>query len=604
MKRKIVLMLCAAALVLTATPAAAGPPPELTTLEPGGFRSIEQDLTINVVFVGFGGYAIDETAFEDALPAEYRVVHRYPWYYGSTEFLGNDFAFDYNLIFADGAFEDDFFAWLGAQGYEDAPTAYQGYYNAQVNNVLDVTAPVRYIDGPSVENWLETNGASMMGDYTVFLVNWWDRPDFQFHVYTKFGEPDPDTGVDFGQQYHSRKLIAWGGSTGRTWFYDFSAGPEYNSGNYLIDNPPGYIIPPIWEYGSFRALSELTGDMAGITRYVAINLLFTPSPLYKPLLSPPDLPASIDLDINLFEADPDNPGAIDLAHIEAQYDAFQPYKDYTVDFEYNPLRSRHDQVFDCFAADADSCYGQRLFNIAFGDLFLYVTDHLVKYLDGDADYEIPLFLYNTTPQKLGAQLGLLGFADDDWATGTQTYVFEFGNWYYRGLGFGFSNTAVHEAGHHIGLSHPHDGYDYEGNFQYGGSGPFYYVWVGDESDTIMHYLDLSWGFGVFNQDSQYRWETAGYINTANAILADIYANPRAGRVSTLLTSADIHAADALVAYQAMDYLTAVQEAQAAYGDVLAAADEIHVPVEPQSWQSDYKGRGMQFHVDPIRYPFE
>jgi len=296
---------------------------------------------------------------------------------------------------------------------------------------------------------------------------------------------------------------------------------------------------------------------------------------------------------------------IDPSHIEAMYDAFQPYKDFSVDLDDYALKTRHDQVFDCWAAsgwDGFSCYGQRLFNINAADLFLYASDHILQYLDGDADYELPLFLYNTTPEKLGDNLGLLGYAEDDWSTGTQTYIFEFGNWWYRTLGYGFSDTAVHEAGHHVGLSHPHDGYDHEEGFQYGPDSDYHYVWIGDENDSVMGYMGLSPGFGIFNQDAMYRYETAGYINEANAILADIYASPRAGKVSDLLTSADGHAAAALVAYGTMDYLTAVQHAQMAYGDVLAAAEAIKVPVEPESWQSDVKGRGVQFHVDPIRYP--
>ena len=47
-------------------------PPTLSTLEPGGFRTIEQDLTINVVFVGYeqgGGYQeINEGNFLGASP--------------------------------------------------------------------------------------------------------------------------------------------------------------------------------------------------------------------------------------------------------------------------------------------------------------------------------------------------------------------------------------------------------------------------------------------------------------------------------------------------------------------------------------------------------
>lgn len=612
MKRKIFTLLIVAVLfpiilgegVLAAPPQ---PPPTLTTLEPGGFQSIEQNLDINVVFIGFGGYTVDTSAFETALPQTYQVINRYPSFYGNREFLGNNFTFNYNLLFPDEDFEDSFFGWLGDQGFEDDSTSFQDLYNAEDNNMLDVIAPVRYIDGPSVESWLEANGTSLMGDYTVFFINWYGRGDFQYHVYTKTDQPDPDTGFNFGTELDSHKMIAWGGSYDRSWFYDFSAGPEGWSNNWAIDEAPGYTIPPIWEYGNpnaYRPFDDLTGDMAKITRYIAINLLFTPSPLYKPLLSPPNLPSRIDLDVNMFEAEPGFSGLdmIDPDHIEEQFSLFQPYKTYTVDLDDYQLKARHDAVFDCWAADEGSCYGNRLFNIAFADLYLYANDNLLRYLDGDTEYEIPIFAYNTTPEKIGVNGGLLGYADDDWSTGTQSYVFEFGNSVYRSFGYGFSVTTVHEVGHHIGLSHPFDGYDYEQDFEYGPGGDFYFVWSGDESDTVMSYMSLSWGFGIFNQDSMYRYETAGYINQANSILANIYTHPRVGMVSALILSADSHALTALESYQDMNYLSAVEHAQLAYADILTAADELNIPVKPQSWQSDYKALGKKFHVDPIRYP--
>jgi hypothetical protein len=89
--------------------------------------------------------------FEAALPQTYRVLHRDPWYYGSTQFLGNDFTFDYTFTFTDQAFEDNFFGWLGGQGEPGDLIAFQEWYNDEEYNVLDVTEPVRYIDGPSIE---------------------------------------------------------------------------------------------------------------------------------------------------------------------------------------------------------------------------------------------------------------------------------------------------------------------------------------------------------------------------------------------------------------------------------------------------------------------
>lgn len=591
---------------LFAQAAPSTPPPTLTTLQPGGFRTLQQNLEINVVLVGFD--PVDTAAFESQLPQTYRTILRYPAFYGIQQFLGNDFTFDYNFVDASSTFENAFFTWLGGQGTVGSRTVFQEDYNNQQFNVLDVGNNVRYIDAPSVEQYLLTQGNSMLGDYTVFFINWYSRPDFQFHLYTKTDAVDPDTGYNFGLNRQSRKIVAWGGTHGRAWFYDFSAGPEAWANNYVIDPPGvGYTIPPIWEYGNpnaYRPFNDLVGDMARLTRFVGINLLFTPSPLYKPLLSPPQLPETVNIDLNLLNGDPSSSALdwIDPAYVAAQYSALQPYKSYSADVSDSALTSKHNQVFNCFAAGLNSCYGKRLFNISFGDLFLYAEDHLFQYLDGGADYEIPIFVYNVPDAKLGVNFGLLGFADDNWRDGTQSFIFEFSTPTYRALGYGMSTTAVHEAGHHVGFSHPHDGYDYELNLDYGPDGDLQFAWSGDESDTVMSYTDLSQGFGKFNQDSMYRYETAGYLNEANAILADIYANPNAGAASSFLVSADQSAALALAAYDAMDYLSAVTSAKAAYDQVLLAAALLKVPVEPQAWQADYKARGQNLFVDPIRYP--
>ena len=45
-------------------------------------------------------------------------------------------------------------------------------------------------------------------------------------------------------------------------------------------------MPPIWEYSiyGYRSPTLLGHDMGLLTRFVAINLLFTTSPLYDPML--------------------------------------------------------------------------------------------------------------------------------------------------------------------------------------------------------------------------------------------------------------------------------------------------------------------------------
>jgi hypothetical protein len=102
-----------------------------------------------------------------------------------------------------------------------------------------------HIDAPTVERWLADHPPAGVDtrQNTIFFVNWYGRPDFKFHVYTKTGEPEPDTGFNFGVETESRKLIAWGGTTPgdeenglgrlrRVWFYDLSAGPESWTDNW------------------------------------------------------------------------------------------------------------------------------------------------------------------------------------------------------------------------------------------------------------------------------------------------------------------------------------------------------------------------------------
>lgn len=614
-------MILAMVLPVTAVFAANPSPPTLTTLEPGGFRAIEQDLTINVVFVGYepggGAMDIDETAFLDELPSMYRTVNRYPSFYFGNQFLGLDFNYNYNLVFADSTFEDNFFGYLGSIADSMPLTLYQELYNTQAASSLDVTDN-HWIDAPSVEQWLADNAETMLGvdtqQYTIFFVNWYGRSDFKFHVYTKTDEPDPDTGFNFGEELHSRKVIAWGGTTPddeesglgslhRIWFYDLSAGPEGWTDNWNVDDDFGYRMPPVWEYGNlsgYRPFDDLSGDLGKVARYVAIDLLFTTSPLYKPAISPPKLPTDIQLDINVFQIDPNADGRdyFDLDLLTGELAELQPFNNFTAELNSHPFKSSFAKMYLCFYNDV-SCYGNRLFGIAFADPFLYFSDHLIQFLEGDGDHEIPLIAYNTTDELFTC---CLGYADDDWATGTQSYVYGFDAPFIRDSGYGFTTTFIHEVGHHLGMSHPHDGYDYEADVDFGPDGDFYFAWSGDESNSMMSYIDLNWDFSQFDRDNMNRYMTSVYLNQANTILAQIYASPRAGLAASLLASADSSASSALSAYDAMDYAGAALNAKMAYEKVLQAAALIGVQVEPQSWQADYKAKGTSDKfVDSIDY---
>lgn len=633
MKIKALSVLSVFLLLALAMPAASvsadkAAPPNLAVLQPGGFQTLEQDLTVNVVFVGYepgvGNMDVDPAGFLNELPSTYRAINRFPSFYSGNEFLGLTFNYDYNLVFADSAFEDSFFGYLSSIAVPMPRTLYQDLYNTQAARSLDVTDN-HWIDAPSVEQWLADNAETLLGvdtrQYTIFYINWYGRADFKFHVYTKTDEPDPDTGFNFGEALHSRKLIAWGGTTPddeenglgslhRIWFYDLSAGPEAWTDNWNLDDADlsgngatEYRMPPVWEYGNlsaYRPFDDLSGDLGKVARYVAINLLFTTSPLYKPAISPPVLPSDIQLDINVFQIDPNADGRdyFDLDLLIGELSELQPLNTFTAEINSHPFKANFAKMYLCFYNDV-SCYGNRLFGIAFGDPFLFFSDHLVQYLEGDGDHEILLIAYNTTDELFTC---CLGYADDNWADGTQSFVFGFDAPFIRDVGYGFTTTFIHEVGHHLGLSHPHDGYDYEADVDYGPGDEFYFAWSGDESNSMMSYIDLNWDFSQFDRDNMNRYLTSVYINQANVILDKIYASPRAGQAGSLLMAADGFAAAALSDYDAMDYAGAAANAKMAYSKVLEAAAQINVQIEPQSWQADYKAKGADGKfVDGVDY---
>ena len=190
-------------------------------------------------------------------------------FYGIDEPLGLDYAYDYRPYYTSRSWEDGFFSYLSSIAVAKPLTEWQQAYNEQAG-VLDVTSN-RWIDAPTVEKRLIDTAPHGVDTRkpTIFFINWYGRSDFKFHVYSKIGEPDPDTGHDFGLLSDDRKIVAWGGTTPddeetglgrrgvhRVWFYDLSAGPEVWGGNFDITNAdldgdgvPDYRIPVSWEYG-------------------------------------------------------------------------------------------------------------------------------------------------------------------------------------------------------------------------------------------------------------------------------------------------------------------------------------------------------------------
>jgi hypothetical protein len=604
-----------------AVAALVGAPGALAT---GGFSNLQpgvpsaglsERVRVNVVFVGLKPGQIKTSEFVSGLPQHSKPIVRSRLFYGVTEELGIDYTYDYATTFTNSAWDASFFSALKGLAKPAARTAFQDLYNDQAGT-RDV-GQNNFIDAPSVEKWLIDHapaGVDTRKD-TIFFINWWGRPDFIDHVYTKIGEPDPDTGYDFGLNRASRKIIAWGGTTpddeetglgkrgvNRVWFFDLSAGPESWGGSYDITNPdldgdgePDYRLPAAWEYSAtgYRAPSALTGDLSKVARYAAINLLFTSSPLYPPYLTPELLPNATDVRLNTFEG---WPGVNASAGYEKPAyflsEERQLFPEVTMTAHQNDLS---------FTGKARRCYEQWLLAVQCFDnrpqypgdanLFLYnalnLDDLLGRHFDdghdrggsggSDSSRTYPALgaAYATTDDLAS---GFLGFADDNWVDGTQSFVFSFVSQGVVDSGYGLTTTEIHEYGHHFGMSHPHDGFDPETGIDYEPTGPFFLAWAGDESNSMMSYIDLNWDFSQFDRDNAARQQAAGYIVNANVIAGRILRSRDSFKAAHDLAAADDSVGQAKAAMAGHDYNAAWRAARSAYESVLRGADRAGVEV--------------------------
>ncbi|WP_433825095.1 hypothetical protein ACQP2E_23485 [Actinoplanes sp. CA-015351] len=613
-----VIVLVAALVAASAGPAGAHSKPSLSYLNPGGQARLVEKVPVNVVFVGYEPSQVAKSDFLAELAPSYEPVVRSRLSYGVTEKLGITYKYDYKLNYADKSYENKFFGQLSKLGKAAPLTAYQQAYNDQAGNVLDIPNNTT-IDAPSVEKWLAFNpprGVDTRRN-TVFFVNWYGRSDFKHHVYTKAGEPDPDTGYDFGANRDSRKMIAWGGTTAddeetglgatrRVWFHDLSAGPESWTSNYDVDNPDldgdgvvDYRMPPTWEYAAdgFRSPAALAGDLGKITRYVALNLLFTTSPLYPVELPTPELPKSLNLDDNTYEGWPGVDASeqyVTPSLLKAELAELRWRNKLSYDSQDLPYDAQAEQCY-LGLLTGESCYPESGYP-AFANLYLYNKENLDRALDdqGKVDYEIPLFNYAVAE---GVGVPALGFADDDYTTGDQSYVFSFISPEVVASGYGLTTTQIHEVGHHLGMSHPHDGYDSTTGVDYGPGGEFYFVNAGDENNSMMSYIDVNWDFSQFDRDNSDRFLTAAYWEAANRLAATVPS----GKGKTSLRTADGLLGLASKAFAAHEYRAAYALAEKAYNIVSAipGADRASVASTLKA-QADQARRTTQLH-DPHEF---
>ena len=145
----------------------------------------------------------------------------------------------------------------------------RGVYRGVLSNVTPA-APIRFVDGEKVEDWIAANTQAYLGfdmpargkgggtnpGYTVFVLNTWDspaaksilQPDHEYHVF-KINRNDPDTGGFDGIDW----ARIWGGRY-RFMMVDTGAAPNpYEAETWGNRNRSPFwgsanYDPPLWEF--------------------------------------------------------------------------------------------------------------------------------------------------------------------------------------------------------------------------------------------------------------------------------------------------------------------------------------------------------------------
>lgn len=158
----------------------------------GAQPELAERVPVNVVLLGYKPGSVDLAALNGALPINHKPKQITRLLAGIDETIGLDYTYDYRIQYADQSYQNRFFQQLAGFARPVEVNSVQAKYNAQQNNKLDVTTN-HEIDAPTVEKWLAFNPPAGVDtrENTVYLINWYDRPDFKFHVYTKTDEPDP-----------------------------------------------------------------------------------------------------------------------------------------------------------------------------------------------------------------------------------------------------------------------------------------------------------------------------------------------------------------------------------------------------------------------------
>lgn len=550
----------------------------------------KRDVTINVkvVFVGIDSKSVDLEYLNWNSPERRYQLTAIPGVSTDTTY-----SVKYDFTFAPPQFLQGLASYLTSIGKEETRVNVlwnESYFTIQNSYFLNYThypvnATNTYYPADQVENWLLEHGQDYGGQestgYTLMLADLSTQlPSITTAQFQTLATSHPAmltphfynktfTDHDLGVKLNRRYMTAWGGHS-RFFFVDLSAGP--GSAAEQLPLQLAASINNIQAGGAYWS-KWLTQYLADYISGAVYNI-FLPDFVY-PLNYARTYRVKIFVIDNRTSGQPPIQKTVDPDEIKAQLSSLLPFANVEVDVQFSSL-SEDDGLFRTVAtATSPSPVG--IYPIVDARLvYEWISQsgqgHIEDFTTitrNSRTYDIPVFVFafdrnytfGFTYKELVAKevdfdrtiwgvalydLVLISHSADDLRRGDLVSPAQ------PGLGFGFTNTIIHEVGHMLGLMHPfHTSYDPTENFV----------------SSVMAYYPYENAFSQFDKDALLRGYADQFIRNAVQLLKATNFD--------FVNAPDINAAnsqlrDAENAYQRMNYAEATQHAYAAYGSASRA----------------------------------
>jgi len=575
------------------------------------------EITVKLVFIGFDQTSIDTSYFTWKYQTLTQRINNV-WNWNNWLETGVAFSLNYEFVFTQPGFKQDLITYL--RWIEETKTdVNRWFYYWEYDKKAEMWTKKYYTtdyvtyDAEKVENWLfehrDTYGGFPKNGWTFLLMYLPELPSLTYDQFKKYvwdySEPKgvkphyysiSPVDVDRGFKLRYRDFMIGYGGHRRLWFLDLSAGPTWWS---QWDDLPLQIVlkDQSIQLDSSAGKQWLTQYLADYTRELTYNII-VPEFIYDPIYTRKYVFRVFVLDDRTAE----EKTAVSIEDtirpdlIKPAFEDLTPYAtvNVTVDFmdtdkypELANLLDTNRHLLETFA------YKNILYEtfeyIDERPIYKYLQDNLGQFVPqvsrNGYEFTVPIFTFalsgdvhfgGSAKWYVGRDMDRTyeGIAQGDLVMiGVSQTDFQWGDYAEQpGKGLGLTNTVIHEAGHMIGLSHPHN-----------------YGWVGDFIFSVMGYFAYDYAFGQHDKDALQRihadrviMNTSSTIQEARTILQSKVKSPE---TEALLNEAQNRLKEADDEYSTMNYTGALTKALEGLGTADVARDsarelpEATVPLE-------------------------